>query len=123
MLEHFFNKHREYRALPIRITLGLLLMIDAYQQLALGHSGDLFFAQCFIHLAAAIAILFGFFARFAAIGLTLSLFIFWILAGHMGLPESSLSQMESYVLIVSAALTLMFTGSGKLSLENYFGFK
>ncbi len=97
-------------------------MLKGYSQISHGILGDANFVFSFISLFCGLAILFGFFIRIVSIVLISALLFFWSFSGYIGLDIVRAS-IESQMLILAATITLMFTGSGKLSLENYFGFK
>lgn len=101
--------------------MGSLLIIEAYHHISSGMSGDLFLLKVSSYLLAGMFILFGFFTRLASLLALTALIAFTQLlpADHI----SIITQKTTVILVFASLTTLLFLGSGKLSLENYFGFK
>jgi len=120
MLEQFFKNKLPLMPLPLRVTLGLIFITQGYMQIT-GNDfcGDIFFLS-FIYLFCGLAILVGFFTRLASISMLVSLIVFWYIATLLGADTAPHMSIETQVLILTATLTLVFSGSGKFSLEKYF---
>lgn len=121
MLERFFDQYHHLACIPIRISFGLTLMIEAYTQISAGLNQTFLIFRTVFLLMSGLFILFGFFTRLASLLSVILLILFFVI-----LPppqQSALSQKIPLLLTFACAITLIFLGSGKLSLENYFGFK
>jgi len=123
MLENFLTKYRAYTSVPIRVALGIIFIVHGYSYLS-GEAIDYAnIGLAIIHLSCGLFILFGFFTRYASVIMIIVLLFFWTASHTLNIKIYVTQNMESQLLIIAATITLLFTGSGKLSLENYFGFK
>lgn len=123
MFDAFFQKYINLLSLPLRAILGTIILLHGYSHIASGEMGDLQFILSFVSLFCGLAIVFGFFTRFVAIGIIVLTLIFWFTSGSTDSHSATGWNIETPLLMIATAITLVFTGSGKLSLENYFGFK
>ena len=123
MFDAFFKKNLNALSISLRALLGTIILIHGYTEIAGGMNSDSQFIISFTNLFCGLAILFGFFTRFvSALVIILTLFI-CLFSAKAGIVLHQNFNIETNLLIIATSISLVFMGSGKLSLENYFGFK
>lgn len=123
MLEYALNHLKDYASLPLRAVLGSVFTLHGYSHIALGITNITNFILPIIFLFCGLSILFGFFTRLACLTAIFTMTAFGLVHLFIVVPNFVDLYLDNQALTAAASLTLVFMDNGKLSLENYFGFK
>jgi putative oxidoreductase len=124
MAAHTLPRLQNYTFLPLRVTLGIVFVMHGYAMLE--HNPLTNFETIIypvLHLFCGFAILLGFFTRSAAL-IMATVTMFWMLRDHFHAGFFLNHGGYEYQLVLFiATFTLIHLETGRISLDNYFGFK